>query len=103
MNAVYFASGLAILVAMALGVARALLGPTVFDRILAVNMFGTKAVLLVSVFAFFTQRTDFLDIALLYSLVNFIGVVAALRLVERGKFFAASAEQATNNKEDSDA
>lgn len=59
-----------------------------FDRILAINLFGTKAVLLVAIFAFFTGRHDLLDISLLYSLLNFVGVIAALRLVERGKFFA---------------
>ncbi|WP_026375247.1 monovalent cation/H+ antiporter complex subunit F [Aestuariibacter salexigens] len=90
MEIYYLAAGIAILVSMALGVARAVLGPTVFDRILAVNMFGTKAVLLVSVFAFFSGRPDILDIALLYSLLNFVGVIAALRLVERGKHYANS-------------
>lgn len=90
MNIYFLIASLAIMVAMALGVCRALLGPTVFDRILAVNMFGTKAALLVAIFAFFSGRHDLLDIALLYSLLNFVGVIAALRLVERGKFFANS-------------
>ena len=93
MTSVYLAAGIAIMVTMAMAVARALLGPSVFDRILAVNMFGTKAVLLVAVFAFFSGRPDLLDIALLYSLLNFIGVVAALRLVERGKYFADSSDE----------
>ncbi|MFT5543734.1 MAG: multicomponent Na+:H+ antiporter subunit F [Glaciecola sp.] len=88
MKEYYLVAALAILIAMALGVFRALVGPTVFDRILAVNMFGTKAVLLVAIFAFFTGRHDLLDICLLYSLLNFVGVIAALRLVEQGKFFA---------------
>ena len=90
MTEYYLVAGLAILIAMALGVCRALLGPTVFDRILAVNLFGTKAVLLVAIYAFFSGRHDLLDISLLYSLLNFVGVIAALRLVERGKFFANS-------------
>lgn len=79
-------AAVAILITMAMAVARAAMGPNVFDRILAVNMFGTKAVLLVAVFAFLSGRPDVLDIALLYSLLNFLGVVAALRLVERGEF-----------------
>ena len=82
----YIVAALAIMVTMALAVARAVLGPTVFDRILAVNMFGTKSVLLVAVFAFLSGRPDVLDIALLYSLLNFLGVVAALRLVEGGMY-----------------
>ncbi len=88
MTTFLYVSAFAILVTMALALARALVGPTVFDRILAVNMFGTKAVLLVAVVAFVSGRTDVLDIALLYSLLNFVGVVAALRLVERGSFYA---------------
>ena len=88
MNLMLAAAALAIMVSMALAMARAVLGPTVFDRILAVNMFGTKAVLMVALFSFLSGRPDVLDIALLYSLLNFVGVVAALRLVERGKFFA---------------
>lgn len=88
MNVTLMVASFAILISMSLALARALLGPSVFDRILAVNMFGTKAVLLVAVFAFISGRQDVLDIALLYSLLNFVGVVAALRLVERGKEFA---------------
>ncbi len=92
-------AALTILFTMALALARALLGPTVFDRILAVNMFGTKAVLLVAVFAFISGRPDVLDIALLYSLLNFIGVVAALRLVERDRKFADPQTPAASQEE----
>ena len=83
-------AALAILVTMGLARARALRGPTVFDRILAVNMFGTKTVLLIAVFAFLSGRSDVLDISLVYALINFIGVVAVLKLVEQGNFHAAS-------------
>jgi multicomponent Na+:H+ antiporter subunit F len=100
MTEYYLVAGLAILIAMALGVCRALLGPSVFDRILAVNLFGTKAVLLVAIFAFFTGRHDLLDISLLYSLLNFVGVIAALRLVERGKFFANNSVPEEESNED---
>ncbi len=77
---------LAILITMGLALARALLGPTVYDRIAAVNMFGTKTVLLIAVFAFLSGRTDLLDIAIIYALINFIGVIAVLKLVEQGNF-----------------
>jgi multicomponent Na+:H+ antiporter subunit F len=49
-------------------------------------MFGTKTVLLICVVGFITGRTDFLDLALLYSLMNFIGMVALLRFTEFGSF-----------------
>jgi multicomponent Na+:H+ antiporter subunit F len=70
---------LALLVAMAMAMTRALLGPTVYDRVLAVNMFGTKTVLLIAVLGFLTGRPDFLDLALLYALINFVGTLAVLK------------------------
>jgi multicomponent Na+:H+ antiporter subunit F len=75
---VYYAVTIATLATMALALTRALLGPTVYDRVLAVNMFGTKTVLLFSVIAFLAGRPDFLDLALAYALINFIGVLAVL-------------------------
>lgn len=73
------ATTVAILVMMGLALTRAVLGPTVFDRALAVNMFGTKTVLLISVIDFVGGRQEFLDIALAYALINFISVIAMLR------------------------
>ena len=75
---------LAILVAMAIALARALLGPTLYDCILAVNAFGTKTVLIIPVYGFLTGRPDFIDIALVYALINFIGTVAVLKFFEYG-------------------
>jgi multicomponent Na+:H+ antiporter subunit F len=75
---VYYAVAIATLATMGLALVRALLGPTVYDRVLSVNMFGTKTVLLLSVIAFLGGRPDFLDLALAYALINFIGVLAVL-------------------------
>lgn len=72
----------AILMTMALALTRALLGPTVYDRILAVNMFGTKTVLMIAVLGFLSGRPDFLDLALVYGLINFIGTIAVLKFFE---------------------
>ena len=58
-----------------------MLGPTIYDRLLAANMFGTKTVLLLSVVAFLYGRPDFLDLALVYALINFIGVIAVLEFI----------------------
>jgi multicomponent Na+:H+ antiporter subunit F len=76
------AAGVAILVAMGLALLRTLLGPTVWDRILAVNSFGTKTVLLIALIGALAGRTDYLDVALLYALINFIGTVALMKYVE---------------------
>mgnify|MGYP001813370094 FL=1 len=74
----YYVVTIATLVTMALALVRAVLGPTVYDRVLSVNMFGTKTVLLISVIAYLAGRPDFLDLALAYALINFIGVLAVL-------------------------
>ena len=77
-------AALAILLTMALAMIRALLGPTVYDRVLAVNMFGTKTVLIIAVLGFLSGRPDFLDLALLYGLINFVGTLAVLKFFEYG-------------------
>jgi multicomponent Na+:H+ antiporter subunit F len=74
----------AIMVTILLALCRALAGPTVWDRILALNMFGTKTVLLIAVYGFLTERPEFLDLALIYVLINFVGQIAVLRFIESG-------------------
>ena len=83
----------AILVTISLALARAFMGPTLYDRILAVNMVGTKTVLLIAVFAVLSGRSDVIDVALLYALINFISVVAVLKLVEQGNFFTSGEDE----------
>lgn len=73
---------IAILVIMALALARAFKAQTVYDRILGVNMFGTKTVLFIATVGYLMGRPDFLDIAIVYALINFIGMVAVLRFFE---------------------
>ena len=73
-----------LLASMSMALARALLGPTVYDRVLAVNTFGTKTVLLIAVVGFLAGRPEFLDLALVYALINFIGTIAVLKFFEFG-------------------
>lgn len=77
----FAAALIAIMIAMCLALARGLLGPTVYDRILAINVFGTKTVLFIAVLGFFNGRPEFLDVALVYALINFVGTVAVLRFM----------------------
>jgi len=77
----YFMLGSAflIIVSMALMLTRLIGGPTLYDRLLAVNSFGTKTVLFLCVFCFIIGRPDGVDIALLYALMNFIATIAVLK------------------------
>jgi len=80
------AATLAIFVAMFLAILRGIVGPTFYDRILAVNMFGTKTVLLIALLGFVMGRPEFLDIAIVYALINFISVIGVLRYSDSKEF-----------------
>ena len=82
----------AILITLALAIARAILGPTVFDRVLAGNSVGTLAILLLAVIGFLTGRPEFLDIGLTYGVLNLIGTLAVLKFFRYGDL-AYDAEQ----------
>ena len=73
----------ALVVTVFLALIRAYLGPTVYDRVVAVNAIGTMTVLLIAAVGFLTGRPEFLDIALVYALINFIGTIAVLRYIKR--------------------
>jgi multicomponent Na+:H+ antiporter subunit F len=80
----YGVATVALLVCMVMTLVRSILGPTVFDRVLAVNSFGTKTVLLIAVIGFLSGRPDFLDLALVYALMNFIGTIAVMKFTRFG-------------------
>jgi multicomponent Na+:H+ antiporter subunit F len=80
----FAAATLALLATLALALARAALGPTVFDRLQSANTVGTCAMLLLAVLGFLGGRPDFLDLALVYGLLNVIGTVAVLKYFRHG-------------------
>lgn len=75
----FIAAALALFIGMVLVLARLYAGPTLYDRVLSGNAFGTYTVLMIGVLGFLTGRPDFLDIALLYALINFVGTIAVLK------------------------
>jgi len=83
-GAMFVMAMVGVLVTMFLALARAAIGPTVFDRILAANMFGTKTVLLIAVAGFLTGRPEWLDLAIVYALVNFAGTIAVAKYCRFG-------------------
>lgn len=88
-------ASVAILVALALAVTRALAGPTVFDRLVAANKIGNGAILLVAVFGFLTGRPHFLDIGILYGLLNIIALLAVLKFFRYGDLSQPGGEEPT--------
>ena len=80
----FAAATLALLATLVLALARAVLGPTVFDRAQAANTIGTVAMLLLAVLGFLDGRPEFLDLAIVYGLLNVIGTIAVLKFFRRG-------------------
>ncbi|MCS6946659.1 MAG: monovalent cation/H+ antiporter complex subunit F [Steroidobacteraceae bacterium] len=85
------AATVAVLVCVLLAIVRAARGPTVFDRLQAVNTIGTCAVLAIALFGFLDERPAFLDLAITYALLNVIGIVAVLKFFRHGDLGAADA------------
>jgi multicomponent Na+:H+ antiporter subunit F len=81
-----YAALMALLVGMCLLLVRALKGPTLYDRVLAVNSFGTKTVLVLGLLGYVMGRPDFLDIAILYTLINFVSTIAILKFFRYRSF-----------------
>jgi multicomponent Na+:H+ antiporter subunit F len=80
----FAAAAAALLATLALLLVRAVLGPTVFDRLLAANTIGTVAVLLLAVIGFLTGRPEFLDLAIVYGMLNMVGTIAVLKFFRYG-------------------
>jgi multicomponent Na+:H+ antiporter subunit F len=85
---------IAVLVTIAMVLSRAILGPSLFDRVLAGNTVGSLAVLILALIGFVTGRPEFLDIAILYTLLNLIGTIAVLRYFKMAE--PVNPEQAKN-------
>ena len=80
----FTAAIIAVLISLVLAVSRALIGPTAFDRLLAVNSIGTFAIMLLALFGFMTGRPEFLDLGITYALLNMIGTLAVLKFFRYG-------------------
>ncbi len=75
---------LAVLAALGLTLVRILRGPTVFDRVIAGNSIGTLSVLLLAVIGYVFGRPEFIDLAIIYALLNVIGTIAVLKFFRYG-------------------
>jgi multicomponent Na+:H+ antiporter subunit F len=80
-----FAAAIMLLLAtLALLLVRAVKGPSVFDRLLAGNTIGTVSVLILALIGFLTGRPDFLDLAIVYGMLNIVGTIAVLKFFRHG-------------------
>ena len=79
-NVFFLTVALVILVAVLLSLYRVLLGPHIIDRIVGVNVIGTKTIAVIVLTGYLFDRAElFIDIAFLYALINFIGVIAVMK------------------------
>ncbi|MFC1967875.1 monovalent cation/H+ antiporter complex subunit F [Chloroflexota bacterium] len=84
MNFPFWIIAILIAVIMVITLYRVVAGPTVFDRLLSAGLIGTNGILLLVVIGFVYERVDmFVDLALVYALLNFVGTIAAGKYLER--------------------
>jgi len=83
MSTILLVVAVAVLLGILMTLVRAIRGPTVYDRILAVNAMGTSTVGLVALMGFLSERPHFLDVALVYALINFVATIAILRFIQQ--------------------
>lgn len=92
-------AAIAVFIAMILILVRLFAGPTLYDRVLALNLFGTHTVLFIGILGFLNERPDFLDIALLYALINFVGTIAVLKFFRYRTIGDSGIDRAQNGGE----
>lgn len=85
MSWVYLATAIAMLIGLFIILIRAIVGPTIYDRILATNAIGTKTILFVTLLGYISGRTEFIDMAIVYALITFITTIAILKFAEKGR------------------
>ena len=85
MISIFLVIGLLIVVTILLCLYRAVVGPGVFNRVAAVNVIGTKTVVLLVIMGYCFERPLFFDISLLYAMLNFIGTLVFAKYLERGE------------------
>ncbi|MDI6810257.1 MAG: monovalent cation/H+ antiporter complex subunit F [archaeon] len=85
---VFLVVGLLIAFTILLSLYRAAFGPGVFNRVAAVNVIGTKTIVLLVLIGYYFERPLFFDISLLYALLNFIGTLIFAKYLERGEVWS---------------
>ena len=90
-TSLFYAAAGGVLIAMTLALVRSILGPSTYDRISALNSFGTMTVLLIAVVGFLFGRPEWMDLGVVYALINFIGTLAVLRFSKYGSLAAQGA------------
>ncbi len=85
MQWVYLFTAIALLIGLFIILIRAVVGPTVYDRILATNALGTKTIVFVTLLGYISGRPEFIDMAIIYALISFITTVAILKFAEKGR------------------
>jgi len=84
MNDLFLVIAIILAILMLLPLYRVMKGPTIFDRIISAGLIGTNGILVLVVLGFFYKRIDmFIDLAIAYALLNFIGTVAFSKFLEK--------------------
>ncbi len=85
----FMIAGIFVAVSIVLDLYRAFSGPTVFDRLMAISVIGTKTAVIIPLIGFLFERPGlFIDISLSYALLNFVGTLIVAKYLERGELWS---------------
>lgn len=83
MERIFIASSLFLSITIVFCMIRAIKGPLAADRLIAVNVIGTKTIILISLISFVLHETYFIDVVLVYALISFIGSIGIADLIDK--------------------
>ena len=84
MNSIFIASGIILSFTIFLCLYRVVYGPGVENRVIAVNTIGTKTIILLVAIGFILKRPIFIDISIVYAMINFIATLAIAKYLKEG-------------------
>ena len=84
LEVLYSLGAVLVMLMIFLSLIRALTGPTASDRITAINIIGTKTLLIITLIARVYGQEYFLDIAMIYALMSFITTIGVAKYLEKG-------------------
>ena len=83
-NFIYGAAAVAMMVMVFLSLIRAIIGPTAADRVAAINIIGTKTVVMIALISRLYNQGYYLDIAMVYALMSFMTTIGVAKYLEKG-------------------
>jgi multicomponent Na+:H+ antiporter subunit F len=82
MDNLFIGTAIALMILVFLCLYRAIIGPRTIDRVVSINIIGTKALIILSLISFVFNETFYLDVAVVYALISFIMTIGVSKYID---------------------